>query len=151
MPETLIKVLLGALCATLGLVRPAADESGVYALDLPDGLRLRLSETRAGITLSGIVRALPGDAGEAEALCRELLKLSLGRAKRECADSLPRLGLRAGNIVLEDMIEPESTMREQEKQTERFLNLLEKWTSLAAAGETRRPYPQAMRPGVLMP
>jgi hypothetical protein len=140
----MIDELLSKLCALFGLATPEADASGAYVLALPDGLALRLRETRAGIDLSGVVRSLPllpGEAGEAETLCRELLILSLGRARKECAVSFPRLTVKNEKILLEDSISADNSPLEGEKTTERFLNLLEKWTQLAVQKGTRRHFP----------
>ncbi|MDR2801523.1 MAG: hypothetical protein LBB52_09735 [Desulfovibrio sp.] len=142
--KTRLDELLVRLCALSGLAAPEADASGAYVLALPDGLTLRLRETRAGMELSGVVRPLPplsGGADEADALCRELLALSLGRARKECAVSFPRLAVRNGEILLEDGLPADSSLLEGEKAVERFLNLLEKWTQLAAPKGTRRHYP----------
>ncbi|MDR2161743.1 MAG: hypothetical protein LBO77_06365 [Desulfovibrio sp.] len=150
----MIDELLVRLCALFGLAAPEADASGAYALALPDGLTLRLRETRTGIDLSGLVRSLPpqsGDAGEAEALCRELLILSLGRARQECAVSFPRLTVRNEAILLEDSIPADSSPLEGEKATEHFLNLLEKWTRLAVQKGNRRHFPPSSLQGIVLP
>jgi hypothetical protein len=155
----MLDAALPVLCADLGLDTPLPDARGSYYLALPDGLNLTLAETREGLRLSGIIRELtpensPGnlvEAGTAEALCRELLILSLGRARGECAASFPRLALKGGTLVLEDDIAPELDIQDSLHSVERFLNLLEKWTGLAAEKERWRSSQTQATRGIITP
>jgi hypothetical protein len=145
----MLDAVISLLCADLGLDSPLPDAGGLYRLSLPDGLNLTLAETREGLRLSGIIRELglgnAAEAAAAETLCRELLILSLGRAKAECAASFPRLALKGGTLVLEDDLGLDLDAREALRSVERFLNLLEKWTQLAAGKEIRSSPPAVMR------
>jgi hypothetical protein len=155
----MLDAVLPVLCAYLGLETPLPDAGGSYHLALPDGLNLSLAETREGLRLSGIIRELASEslsgnsveAGAAEALCRELLILSLGRARDECAASFPRLALKGGTLVLEDDIAPERDIQDSLHRVERFLNLLEKWTGLAAGKERWRSSQIQAARGIITP
>jgi hypothetical protein len=150
----MLDALINCLCTELDLdtvLRPEA--GGQYRLSLPDGLNLTLAQMGDGLRLSGIIRELSsanldGNAPPANAtedLCRELLILSLGRARGECADSFPRLALKGGTLVLEDDLESGLEVREAMRSVERFLNLLEKWTGLAGGKEMRPSSPTFSR------
>jgi hypothetical protein len=141
---TLLESLPVRVCSALNLAPPEKDADGGYALRTPDGLAVRFCQTREGVGLRGEVRILPsekgGDAGETETLCRRLLTLSLGRARQECAASLPRLVIRGNALLLEDEIASDTRENEAEWSVERFLNLLEKWMELTTGSERRHGY-----------
>ncbi len=123
--------LIAGLASRLSLPVPTPDALGGYTITFADGYSLLARETRGGITLTGAVCAVPEEAEAKNALCRELLTLSLGRAGRECKRSLPRLALHGSNIVLLQRSPAGPTQDAFDAAVEEFLNLLEKWTGLA--------------------
>lgn len=127
-----------ALCAGLGLAQPSPDASGVYDLTLPDGLTMRIGEDRNGVFFTGTVQTLPEAPDERDTLCRELLSLSLGRAAKECASSVPRLTIAGDTLYLRERRASPTGTNSFETAVEDFANLLEKWRSLATKEQGRQ-------------
>ena len=127
----MIAELIRALCSRLSLPVPDPDAGG-YLLAFPDGYAVRIQGTREHLLLSGKVCTLPEEPGAKDVLCRELLTLSLGRTARECKRSLPRLALHGGDVTLQERHPAGLPPDAFEAAVETFLNLLEKWTTLAA-------------------
>jgi hypothetical protein len=133
-----IAELVNGLCARLSLPAPAPDNLGGWRLAFPDGYAVHIQGARDHLALSGEVCALPEDAQARDALCRELLALSLGRASRECKTSLPRLTIEGGAISLRQICPAPGSPDDLEAAVEHFLNLLEKWSALAHKEERQR-------------
>ncbi len=128
---------LQALGARPGMAIPAPDEHGFYRLRFAGGLVVALRQVRDKVQLQGKVCHLPEDENAAEALCRKLLQLALGRTLQECGKQLPHLEV-SGNQVLLVLESPVFAHDEECMQClEEFLNLLEKWSDLAGSGQVR--------------
>lgn len=130
--------LVPALCARLELPVPAPDETGGYALTLPDGFTVMIHGDRDAVRLSGRVQDLPASGDDADALCRELLTLSLGRTDKECRGGLPHLAVEGNRVVLRQRLPASPAAEIFETSVENFVNLLEKWRSLAGKEQGRR-------------
>jgi hypothetical protein len=138
--------LTAALCERLGLPVPTPDPGGGCDLVLPDGYSVRITGSREEISLAGVIRELPEKTSEKEALCRELLLLSLGRARRECGPFLPRLSVEGASVLLRQTCPRDGNLDDFEARVERFVNLMETWRTLAGR-EKERP----ARPAVPLP
>ena len=143
--------LIRVLCSRLSLPLPDSDAGG-YTLAFPDGYAVRIQGTRDQLLLSGKVCSLPEEPGARDALCRELLALSLGRAARECKATLPRLALHGGDVTLQERHPAGLSPDAFEAAVETFLNLLEKWTTLAAKERQHQAFASGgAAAGIIMP
>ena len=132
--------LIKGLCARLSLPLPAPDDLGAYLLAFADGYAVRIRGTRDHLDLSGEICALPDDTQTRDALCKELLALSLGRATRECKTSLPRLTIEGNKLTLQQRQHALPSQDAFESAVEQFLNLIEKWSTLAQKEQRQRMF-----------
>lgn len=130
--------LVSGLCAKLGLAAPEPDAAGGCVMTLPDGFAVVVSGGRDYMDFSGTVHALPDSADEAETFCREMLALSLGRTDKESGAATPRLAVEGKEFVLLRRLPANPSEEEFETNIEEFVNLLEKWRSLASKEQGRQ-------------
>lgn len=139
------------LCARLQLPMPLANEKGAYDLRFADGFVLSARGTRQALQLRGRVCALPQSADEANRLCCDLLRLSLGRTGQECDAGLPHLALEDGEICLQMRLERDLPPGDFAGAVEFFMNLLEKWSQLAVREQRQTVSAAGLMQGFLRP
>ncbi len=147
------KTLIADVCGKLDLPMPPMNDHGRFLVSLPDGFTVEIATSREHITFFGQIRPLPENADEANHLCREMLTLSLGRTNQECQETLPSLIVEEKHLCLRQTNSADLSESVFEALFETFVNLMEKWRSLANKEQSRQMLRVGggMMPGVIMP
>ncbi|MDR2892610.1 MAG: hypothetical protein LBV80_05950 [Deltaproteobacteria bacterium] len=135
------ETMLAELCRRMGgRSVPSPDSFGGYALPLSDGFTPVITPGRDGVGFAGEILELPTAEQDREALCRELLTLSLGRTGQECEGYLPHITAEGNKLILRQMCGAFLAVDDLEAALERFVNLMEKWRSLALREKGRQSF-----------
>jgi hypothetical protein len=146
------EAMLAELCSRMGWPVPPPDPLGGYALSLPDGFTPVITFARSGVIFAGEILELPTAEQDRDALCRELLHVSLGRTAQECERYLPRLTVEGNRILLRQICGPFLLVDDLETALEKFVNLMEKWRSLASKEKGLQSFRSGERiQGIIIP